>query len=161
VLYLCRVQEFLVLQLIYDVRRKHGRRPYWPGAHWGHGADGHREWLAGDDRRSDDRPTRRLDSTGPGGLRTSVLGHQPFVVRRRRAGRPQRSEDRTGPATSGGGRRPHLTRERKVLTLCGDVLCIVGCRCGLSTVPASMLVCRVGIFLEAQGLPYPMGQGSA
>jgi hypothetical protein len=27
----------------------------------------------------------------------------------RRAGRPQRSEDRTGPATSGGGRRPHLS----------------------------------------------------
>jgi glutamine synthetase len=37
-------------------------------------------------------------------------------VRRRQAGRPQRSEDRTGPATSGGGRRPHLTREEKVLT---------------------------------------------
>jgi hypothetical protein len=35
--------------------------------------------------------------------------HWAFVVCRRRAGRPQRSEDRTGPATSGGGRRPHLT----------------------------------------------------
>ncbi len=40
-------------------------------------------------------------------------------MRRRRAGRPQRSEDRTGPATSGGGRRPHLTRERKLLTAIG------------------------------------------
>jgi hypothetical protein len=39
-----------------------------------------------------------------------------LFVRRRRAGRPQRSEDRTGPATSGGGRRPHLTNEEKVLT---------------------------------------------
>ncbi len=26
------------------------------------------------------------------------------------------SEDRTGPAISGGGRRPHLTRERKFFT---------------------------------------------
>jgi hypothetical protein len=39
-----------------------------------------------------------------------------LCVRRRRAGRPQRSEDRTGPASSGGGRRPHLTRVRKILT---------------------------------------------
>jgi hypothetical protein len=37
-------------------------------------------------------------------------------VRRRRAGRPQRSEDRTGPASERGGRRPHLTRERKFFT---------------------------------------------
>jgi hypothetical protein len=44
---------------------------------------------------------------------SSVNG--PYA-RRRRGGRPQRSEDRTGPATSGGGRRPHLTRVRKLLT---------------------------------------------
>jgi hypothetical protein len=42
----------------------------------------------------------------------------PCVVRRRRVGRQQRSEDRTGPA-SGGGRRPHLTREEKLLTASG------------------------------------------
>jgi hypothetical protein len=46
---------------------------------------------------------------------SSILG--PLFVRRRRAGRPQRSEDRTGPATSGGGRRPLLTRVRKLLTV--------------------------------------------
>ena len=39
------------------------------------------------------------------------------AVRRRRAGRPQRSEDRTGPASERSGRRPLLTRERKILTL--------------------------------------------
>jgi hypothetical protein len=47
------------------------------------------------------------------GPRSSVLGHRAFVVRRRRAGRPQRSEDRTGPATSGGGRRPHLNQRKE------------------------------------------------
>jgi hypothetical protein len=46
------------------------------------------------------------------------------TVRRRRAGRPQRSEDRTGPATSGGGRRPYLTRERKILTESDRVLTV-------------------------------------
>ena len=74
-----------------------------------------------DEDRLRRRPARTHDNSmiglqGPGGLRTSGLGHRAFVVRRRRAGRPQRSEDRTGPATSGGGRRPHLTRERKLLT---------------------------------------------
>jgi hypothetical protein len=59
----------------------------------------------------------------------SVIG--PFVVRRRRAGRPQRSEDRTGPATSGGGRRPHLTRERKILTGSQRVLTVCYCANGL------------------------------
>ena len=49
------------------------------------------------------------------------------MVRRRRAGRPQRSEDRTGPATSGGGRRPPLTRGRKVLTNCYRVLTVIAC----------------------------------
>lgn len=43
--YLCRVQEFLTLQLMYEVRRKHGIEPYWPGDAWGHGQDGHREWV--------------------------------------------------------------------------------------------------------------------
>src|SRR5437588_2420605 len=40
------------------------------------------------------------------GILSSVIGS--VVVRRRRAGRPQRSEDR--PGDQGGGRRPHLTR---------------------------------------------------
>lgn len=44
-LYLCRVQEFIYLQLMYEVRRKHGVEPYWPGDAWGHGNDGHREWI--------------------------------------------------------------------------------------------------------------------
>ena len=52
-----------------------------------------------------------------------LLG-SPGFCRRRRAGRPQRSEDRIGPATSGGGRRPHLTGGRKVLTNCYRVLTI-------------------------------------
>jgi hypothetical protein len=47
------------------------------------------------------------------------------------AARPQRSEDRTGPATSG-GRRPHLTREEpKILTASEPrhviILCGPGC----------------------------------
>ncbi len=55
-----------------------------------------------------------------------------FAVRRRRAGRPQRSEDRTGPATSGSGRRPHLTRERKLLTTGADT----ASQAGTCTIPA-------------------------
>lgn len=43
--YLCRVQEFLTLQLRYEARRKHGVEPHWPGEAWGHGDDGHREWF--------------------------------------------------------------------------------------------------------------------
>ena len=35
------------------------------------------------------------------------------IVRRRRGGRPQRSEDRTSPPSKRSGRRPHLTRDRK------------------------------------------------
>jgi hypothetical protein len=44
-LYLYRVQEFIALQLMYEVRRKLGVTPYWPGDEWGHGEAGHREWL--------------------------------------------------------------------------------------------------------------------
>jgi len=44
-LYLCRVQEFLALQVMYEVRLHHGVRPYWPGEQWAHGQDGHRQWL--------------------------------------------------------------------------------------------------------------------
>jgi hypothetical protein len=50
-------------------------------------------------------------------IRTFVLGSPGLCrARSRRAGRPQRSEDRTGPASQRGGRRPHLTRVRKLIT---------------------------------------------
>jgi hypothetical protein len=39
------VQEFIALQLMYEVRRKLGVTPHWPGDEWGHGEAGHREWL--------------------------------------------------------------------------------------------------------------------
>lgn len=44
-LYLCRIQEFLGLQLMYEARRKHGIQPYWPGEAWHHGVDGQLEWM--------------------------------------------------------------------------------------------------------------------
>jgi hypothetical protein len=40
---------------------------------------------------------------------------EAFAESSSRAGRPQRSEDRTGPATSGGGRRPHLIQRKEIL----------------------------------------------
>ncbi|MBV9730116.1 MAG: hypothetical protein JO309_12075 [Pseudonocardiales bacterium] len=55
--------------------------------------------------RDEDRPRRRPVRTHHNSmiklyevrwLRSFVLGHRAFGVRRRRAGRPQRSEDRTG-----------------------------------------------------------------
>jgi hypothetical protein len=44
-LYLFRVQEFIALQLMYEVRRKLSVMPRWPGEDWSHGDAGHREWL--------------------------------------------------------------------------------------------------------------------
>lgn len=44
-LYLFRVQEFLGLQLMYEVRQKHNVEPNWPGDAWGHGNAGHQEWI--------------------------------------------------------------------------------------------------------------------
>lgn len=54
----------------------------------------------------------------PGGLRSFLLGHRAFVMRAPPPGPAARSGARTGPAPaiSGGGRRPHLTREEKILT---------------------------------------------
>jgi hypothetical protein len=78
--------------------------------------------------------------------------------RRRRAGRPQRSEDRTGPAISGGGRRPLLTGGRKVLTDCHLVFTDRGrVARGFAGQPTP----RVEVSLAAQASPYPVGQGSA
>jgi hypothetical protein len=57
---------------------------------------------------------RLLEARWPEDFHPRIIGS--FGVRRRRVGRPQRSEDRTGPASSGRGRRPHLTHEEKVLT---------------------------------------------
>lgn len=43
--HLHRVREFLVLQLMYELRRKRNITPRWPGDAWGHGIDGHEEWV--------------------------------------------------------------------------------------------------------------------
>ena len=43
--YLVRVQEFLLLQQMYDARRKHGILPHWAGEQWSHGQHGHRQWF--------------------------------------------------------------------------------------------------------------------
>ncbi|SFB59088.1 hypothetical protein SAMN05216266_12333 [Amycolatopsis marina] len=43
--YISRVEEFLVLQRLYDVRRKHNILPHWPGEEWAHGTEGHKQWF--------------------------------------------------------------------------------------------------------------------
>ena len=40
-----RVREFLLLQLMFDSRSRRNLLPFWPGEQWGHGPDGHRQWL--------------------------------------------------------------------------------------------------------------------
>jgi hypothetical protein len=40
-----RVREFLLLQLMFDDRRRRNRKPYWPGKQWDHYSDGHRQWV--------------------------------------------------------------------------------------------------------------------
>jgi hypothetical protein len=40
-----RVREFLLLQLMFDDRRRRNLKPYWPGEQWSHGSDGHRQWV--------------------------------------------------------------------------------------------------------------------
>jgi hypothetical protein len=113
-------------------------------------------------------PSRKINPSHLSSMRACQLadritpeafhGHRAFGLRRRRAGRPQRSEDRTGSAISGGGRRPHLTRGRKVLTNCQRVLTA----CGHATSGlAGQSTTRVGVSLAAQASPYPVGQGSA
>jgi hypothetical protein len=44
-LHLDRVKQFLVLQLMYEHRRRRNITPRWPGEQWGHGLDGHEEWA--------------------------------------------------------------------------------------------------------------------
>ncbi len=44
-LYLHRVKQFLVLQLMYEHRVRRNITPRWPGDAWGHGMDGHEEWA--------------------------------------------------------------------------------------------------------------------
>ncbi len=44
-LHLDRVREFILLQLMYEDRLRRGRAPAWPGPAWGHGDEGHREWV--------------------------------------------------------------------------------------------------------------------
>jgi hypothetical protein len=44
-LHLDRVREFIVLQLMYEDRLRRGLAPAWPGPAWGHGDQGHREWV--------------------------------------------------------------------------------------------------------------------
>jgi hypothetical protein len=43
--HLDRVREFLVLQLIYEDRKRRGIEPAWPGPIWDHGNAGHEQWL--------------------------------------------------------------------------------------------------------------------
>jgi len=43
--HLDRVREFLVLQLIYEDRKRRGIEPAWPGPVWDHGNAGHEQWL--------------------------------------------------------------------------------------------------------------------
>ena len=40
-----RVREFLLLQLMFDSRRRRNLLPFWPGEQWSHGTDGHRQWV--------------------------------------------------------------------------------------------------------------------
>jgi hypothetical protein len=44
-LHLERVREFIVLQFMFDARRARNISPAWPGDAWGHGIDGHEEWI--------------------------------------------------------------------------------------------------------------------
>ena len=44
-LHLGRVREFIVLQFMYEIRRARNVKPAWPGEAWGHGIDGHVEWI--------------------------------------------------------------------------------------------------------------------
>ena len=44
-LHLDRAREFILLQLMYEDRLRRGRTPAWPGSAWGHGEEGHREWV--------------------------------------------------------------------------------------------------------------------
>ncbi len=43
--HLGRVREFIVLQLMFDDRRRRNLHPYWPGEQWNHGLGGHRQWV--------------------------------------------------------------------------------------------------------------------
>lgn len=44
-LHLYRVKQFLVLQLMYEHRRRRNITPRWPGDQWAHGINGHEEWV--------------------------------------------------------------------------------------------------------------------
>ena len=43
--YLRRVREFIVLQLMYEQRRRLNITPRWAGPEWPHGVDGHKQWV--------------------------------------------------------------------------------------------------------------------
>jgi len=43
--YLARVRSFIVLQLAYEDRVRLGITPAWPGSEWGHGFQGHEQWV--------------------------------------------------------------------------------------------------------------------
>lgn len=44
--YLERVREFILLQLVYETRRRLDIKPYWRGNEWDHGDGGHRQWFS-------------------------------------------------------------------------------------------------------------------
>lgn len=44
--YLERVQEFILLQLAYEVKKRLDIQPHWPGNEWDHGDGGHRQWFS-------------------------------------------------------------------------------------------------------------------
>lgn len=58
--FLCRVQEFLALQLMYETRRKHDVQPHWPGEAWDHGENGHGEWIESETADLDAAALQRL-----------------------------------------------------------------------------------------------------
>jgi len=43
--HLDRVREFLILQLMYEDRKRRGIDPAWPGPIWDHRSAGHEQWL--------------------------------------------------------------------------------------------------------------------
>ena len=58
--YLADLREFLVLQQMYDDRKRRNITPYWPGPQWDHGAAGHRQWIREHIREVKPETLRRL-----------------------------------------------------------------------------------------------------
>ena len=67
-LHLDRVREFILLQLMYEDRLRRGRTPAWPGPAWGHGDEGHREWVR--------VQTAGLTAQAVAGLVNAALSHR-------------------------------------------------------------------------------------